>query len=209
MKKAHLILVVCLTLVGLGAGGYFAYLHYTQGREVTLACIATSFPYVLMEHKRTEMDKILEKMKLEGGDEAHGHAHGPAHGPSHDPSHDQATEEKTEKQTAKQDEESADTAENPKKYFLSEDIDKSLIGISETIQSKGPGSMPPEEMMNQLLNLEPLFKKQAPNYLAECRKLFIQIVKECGSFDEDGEQNFSCRSKYDDRVSTLLKEHIK
>ncbi|MCB0410981.1 MAG: hypothetical protein KDD22_00540 [Bdellovibrionales bacterium] len=179
-RKNLWIIVGLLLMVALAVGGYYGFEKYHSRKEVTLACIATSFPYVLMEHKKSELQGMFDNMKL-GSDE---------------PENTKAASDDSKSKL-------------PAKHFISPEIDERMLDLSEKIQGQGPGSVPPEEMMKYLMELEPLFRKQASEYLTECRGLFSEMVNECGSFEDAEESSFDCRAKYDDRVSQMLKSHIR
>lgn len=170
-----------LLLLVVSAAGYWGFKQYRISKETSFACIATSFPYVIMEHKRSELSGFLDNLQIKDGE---------------DPEPQEV------------DKALADQKAKPKIFFLSEEIDTKMLDLAEAIQSKGPGSMEPEAMTQALTDLEPLFKNQASPYLTECKDLFGQIVDDCGEFENSLEDGQACREKYDDRVTSLLKKHL-
>lgn len=168
-------------ICAIGAGAFWAYQSHLKTKEATLACIATAFPYVLMEHKRSELSGLLEDMHIEEGEDPHMH---------------------------EVEEAMKGNKKPPTKFFLSEEIDTQMLKISEDLQNKGPGSFSSEQMIKLFMDLEGLFNSQAQGYITECRSLFKTIMSECGSFDNTTEQDQACRDKYDDQVTTMLRKHI-
>lgn len=181
MKKWMLIVGSLVGLVAVAAAGYWGFRKYQVAKETSFACIATSFPYVIMEHKRSELTGLLDSIQIKDGE---------------DPD------------TEALDQAILGNKEKPKIFFLSEDIDTKMLKLADDIQNKGPGSMDPETMTKALTELEPLFQKQASPYLVECKQLFGKIVDDCGDFDNRLEESHSCREKYDDKVTGLLKRHL-
>ncbi len=179
---------IILGIVGLaivGVGGYLAYRHFAASKEAAFACVATSFPYVIMEHKRAELTGLLDNIKID------------------------------EESGKEPDLDAVDKAMKgeslpPGKFFLSKEIDTKMLELADSIQNRAPEAPPlnGDDMTSFLAQLEPMFEQQAPVYLKECKHLFSEIIRTCGSFDSNTEDAQTCRDKYDSQVNALLQKHL-
>jgi hypothetical protein len=189
LKNLKWVLPSLALVLVLAIGGYWIYRGYSISKEASLSCVATSFPYVVMEHKRAELSNLLENIHLD---------------------------EKGEEEPDLDAVDKAMKGEKPKPthFFLSEEIDTMMLDLAQSIQSR-PAKAPPlsgEEMTAYLHKMEPLFQKQASGYFSECTTLFSSMIKKCGSVQNSQSQtedeSEDCRSQYDSQVDALLQKYI-
>ena len=185
MKNMKWIIIGIVGLTLVGVGGYLGYRHFASSKEAAFACVATSFPYVIMEHKRAELTGLLDNIKIDEDD------------------------------TKEADLDAVDKAMKgeslpPGKFFLSKEIDTKMLELADSIQNRPPEAPPlnGDDMTSFLAQLEPMFEVQAPEYLKDCKLLFRDIIKTCGSFETNTEDAQGCRDKYDPQVNALLQKHL-
>lgn len=182
-KPLNIILIVAGALAVLGVVGFFGYSFLKKNvvsSQTSTACVATAFPYVILEHNKAAISELLEAMQ--------------ANPEAEDEDFDFEAQPKGDIVVISKE-------IDHKMIELANSIGDQEMA-SENMEQRR------QRMSKAFDELARMFKKDAPAYMADCTQLFSTISEECGDLEQVDESNEQCFENYRHQIAQLMEKHF-